>query len=146
MNYRWRWQWVCWCSWLLRGLHMMHWQHTHLNVHNYIHVCTFVSSYCCDLHCAVNHAFPSPLSPPYSPLICFTARGDVIVRWWSTNQTNPCSPAPKYQRTEMSLFLWPLYFFAPTSCLHSKAPAACHWLVARTTGPQPFWPNLSPVH
>lgn len=35
-------------------------------------------------------------------------------------------PAPKYWRAEISLFLWPLYFFAPTSCLHTGAPAGGH--------------------
>lgn len=50
----------------------------------YVNVClqTCVSSYCCDLHGAVNQTppapAPSPLTPPSSPLISLTARGDVI--------------------------------------------------------------------
>lgn len=52
----------------------------------YVTLClqTCVSSYCCDLHGAVNQPpapapTPSSLTPPSSPLISLTGRGDVIV-------------------------------------------------------------------
>lgn len=157
INYRCRWHWFCLCWWLLRALHMRCQQSALCMcmcipecAHAGIHVCTCVSSYCCDLHGAVNHSLPSPLTPPSSPLISFTARGDVIACWWSTNQTNPHSPASKYWRAEISLFLWPLYFSAPTSCLHARAPGGLpvargqiHRSSSRTRS---LWPNLSPAH
>lgn len=128
----------CICSWLC--------------VNVYMHTC--VSSYCFDLHGAVNQpppaSLPSPLTPPSSPLVSLTARGDVIAWWWSTNQPSPLFPAPKYWRAEISLFLWPSYFFASTSCLHAGVPGGQPVARGQThrssPGTQPLWPDLSPAH
>lgn len=141
MRCQWNTQW-CTCAWV--------WLNVHMQAYMCVHVCTCASSYCCDLHSAVNHSLPSPLTLPSSPLISLTARGDVIACWWSTNQTNPWSPAPKYRSAEISLFLWPLYFSAPTSRLHAKAPGGLpvargqiHRSSSRTW---PLRPNLFPAH
>lgn len=60
-------------------------------------------------------------------------------------------PAPKYWRAEISLFLWPLYFFAPTSCLHTGAPAggqpmALGQNLRSSSLIQPLRPDFSPAH
>lgn len=61
-----------------------------------------------------SHLTPSS-SLPISPL---SARNDVIVQWWSTNQTLAFS----LPRAELGLFLWLLYFVAPTSCVCAAVP------------------------
>lgn len=63
-------------------------------------------------HCI---ALDSILVPSHFPL---SARNDVIVQWWSTNQTLAFS----LQRAELGLFLWLLYFVAPTSCVCAAVP------------------------
>lgn len=82
-------------------------------------MCPHISSYCCDLCGAVNHPplYRTRLRPPLFS-ISPAARNDVTVWWWSTNQTL----AYLLLRAEFSLFLWFLYFFAPTSCMCASVP------------------------